>query len=358
MRFWCGCGAEGPGPGTADHAAGLGVAIDGPAPQHGPLDDAAQGAPLVRRDLVLVLQGLDIDDEGLLRGDDGEVGVIADGDGPLAGDAEARAGVRGEPSGDVAQADAELLAGGPHRRQPELDGGDASPGRAEVPGVLPLEVDGARRVVRGDVVDGAVLEALPQGPAVVVLAQRRTALVLGGAVGDELGGEGEVVRAGLDGDPDALPLGGADGRQGLGGGQVEDVRPGAGVACGVEHPLDGGVLRGAGPGGQEGGVLVGDPLGRLGEDPGVLGVDDEHGVELGERGEDPSDLVVVEVAVLVEARVGREALEAEDAPVPQGRQLVDIARDGAAPEADVDREPARGRCHLGLEVGDRRRRRA
>ena len=139
---------------------------------------------------------------------------------------------------------------------------------------------------------------------------------------------------------------------------MEDVRPGAGVACGVEHPLDGGVLRGAGPGGQEGGVLVGDPLGRLGEDPGVLGVDDEHGVKLGERGEDPSDLVVVEVAVLVEARVGREALEAEDAPVPQGRQLVDIARDGAAPEADVDREPARGRCHLGLEVGDRRRRRA
>ena len=48
MRFWCGCGAEGPGSGTADHAAGLGVAIDGPAPQHGPLDDAAQGAQVIR----------------------------------------------------------------------------------------------------------------------------------------------------------------------------------------------------------------------------------------------------------------------------------------------------------------------
>ena len=207
-------------------------------------------------------------------------------------------------------------------------------------------------------VDGAVLQALPQGPAVVLLAQRRAALVLGGAVGDELGGEGEVVRAGLDGDPDAVALGGADGGQGLGGGQVEDVDPGAGLACGDEDLLDGGVLRGAGPGGQEGGVPVGDALGRLGQDAGVLGVDDEHGVERGELGEDLPDAVVAEVAVLVEARVGGEALEPEDAPVPQGRHLVDIARDGASPEADVDREQAPGGLHLGLEAGDRRRGRA
>ena len=305
-----------------------------------------------------MLQVLDIDDEGLLGGDHGEVGVVPDGDGALAGDAEARAGVGREPPGDVAQLDAELLACGPHRRQPELNRGDASPCLAEVAGVLDLEVHGARRVVGGDVVDGAVLESLPQGLAVVVLAQRRAALVLGGAVGDELGGEGEVVRTGLDGDLDALLLGGADGGQGLGGGQVEDVHPGAGLSRGGEDLLDGGVLSRARPGGQEGGVLVGDVLGRLSQDAGVLGVDDEDGVELGELGEDLLDALVAEVAVLVDARVRGEALEPEDALVPQGRHLVDVARDGAAPEADVDRELALGGLLLGLKVGDRRRGRA
>ena len=166
------------------------------------------------------------------------------------------------------------------------------------------------------------------------------------------------MRTGLDGDLDALLLGGADGGQGLGGGQVEDVHPGAGLSRGGEDLLDGGVLSRTRPGGQEGGVLVGDVLGRLSQDAGVLGVDDEDGVELGELGEDLLDALVAEVAVLVDARVRGEALEPEDALVPQGRHLVDVARDGAAPEADVDRELALGGLLLGIEVVDRRRGRA
>ena len=47
-------------------------------------------------------------------------------------------------------------------------------------------------------------------------------------------------------------------------------------------------------------------------------MDDEDGVELGELGEDLLDALGAEVAVLVAARVRGEALEPEDALVPQG----------------------------------------
>ena len=67
-----------------------------------------------------------------------------------------------------------------------------------------LQVERRRRVVGDDHVDGAVAQALPQQLAVAALADRRAALELGRAVGDLLGGEGQVVRAGLGGDPDAV----------------------------------------------------------------------------------------------------------------------------------------------------------
>ena len=65
----------------------------------------------------------------------------------------------------------------------------------------------------------------------------------------------------------------------------------------------------------------------------------------------------VEVRELLDAGVEQEALEAEDAGVVERREVGDVARDRAAPEADVDPGLAGGDRALGLERGDRRRRR-
>ena len=55
------------------------------------------------------------------------------------------------------------------------------------------------------------------------LAYGRAALELAGAVRDLLGGQRQVVRAGLHGDPYPFRPGLGDQRQGVGGGQVEHV---------------------------------------------------------------------------------------------------------------------------------------
>ena len=78
----------------------------------------------------------------------------------------------------------------------------------------------------------------PEPVAVGGVADRRAALELGGAVGDLLGVEGEVVRAGLDRDVDALRLGARQRRDRVGGAQVHDVRPAAGRPGGVDHQSD------------------------------------------------------------------------------------------------------------------------
>ncbi len=71
-------------------------------------------------------------------------------------------------------------------------------------------------------------QPLPQGVAVGGVADRRAALELGGAVGDLLGGEAQVVRAGLDADPHAPGPGRADRGQRRRAGQVQHVHARAG----------------------------------------------------------------------------------------------------------------------------------
>ena len=68
----------------------------------------------------------------------------------------------------------------------------------EVAALRQLQRRRARAVVGDDEVDHALAQRLPERLAVLVLADRRRALVVGGAVGDRLGLEAEVVRAGLD----------------------------------------------------------------------------------------------------------------------------------------------------------------
>ena len=83
-------------------------------------------------------------------------------------------------------------------------------------------------MVGDDEVDVAGRERGPQRLAVLGLADRRAALELGGAVGDVLGVEGQVVRAGLDAHVDPGRAGGAQRGDGVGAAQVHDVGPAAG----------------------------------------------------------------------------------------------------------------------------------
>lgn len=156
-----------------------------------------------------------------------------------------------------------------------------------------LEVGRAGGVVRDDCFDDAVgfgvaLEFVPQGVLVVLGADGRAALVAGVAVADLLGGQGEIVVAGLCGDVYALGAGLAQERDDLHGGEVDNVQREVGGQVGQGEDLlysSGLIVRRAR--GQERGVrlrgtlrhdvrgfrrvLVGDHLGVEHERGGLIG---------------------------------------------------------------------------------------
>ena len=181
--------------------------------------------------------------------------------------------------------------------------------------------------------------ACPQQVAVVGLADRRAALELGGAVGDLLRVEDQVVRAGLDGDADPVARAGAQHRHarrswtGAGCAPRPPVRRAASMTCAI-----GDVLRAARPGGEERRRTC-RPCGGGGCSMrvGVLGVHDHQ-----RRRSDASSRQVRPRARPASAagtrppRSRQEALEAEHARLVQPAQVVDVAGDRAAPEADVD----------------------
>src|SRR2546426_8960886 len=72
------------GSSPGQQASPSGVLGDLRAVQIGRTDDAGECAPRVRRDRVLVVQPRRVDDERVVRGEDGEVGVVAQRDPPLA----------------------------------------------------------------------------------------------------------------------------------------------------------------------------------------------------------------------------------------------------------------------------------
>ena len=178
--------------------------------------------------------------------------------------------------------------------------------------------------------------ACPQLLAVADLPDRRAALELRGPVGDRLGLEHQVVRAGLDGHPDALAARGAQHRHGVGAGQVQQVHRRPGVPGRLDQVRDRDVLRAARPGGEEVGVVPSvrrrSPLDR----GRVLRVDDHLRPVGGQHAQVLLELLGRQRRELLHAGVGHEALEPEDAGVVQPAQVVDVARDRAAPEADVD----------------------
>ena len=159
----------------------------------------------VRGDRVAVVQPRRVDDERLVRGEERRVGVVADRDPALAPQPDQR-GRALAPSSATTSASAcpRGRACGPDRRQAELQRGDPAPGRPKSPMSSRLSSGVHGEWSRDHAVDQPVGQPLPQQLAVGRLADRRAALELGGAVRDLLGGEGQVVRAGLRGDPHAV----------------------------------------------------------------------------------------------------------------------------------------------------------
>jgi len=96
-----------------------------------------------------------------------------------------------------------VLGDGPGDGEGELERRDAAPGFGEIAGFEVLEVWGAGGVVGGDHVDVVFLEGLPEGGAGVRGTNGWRTFEVGGAIGDLLGGEVEVVGAGFDGDGNA-----------------------------------------------------------------------------------------------------------------------------------------------------------
>ncbi|HEX5595313.1 MAG TPA: hypothetical protein VFX61_04700, partial [Micromonosporaceae bacterium] len=185
----------------------------------------------------------------------------------------------------------------------QLQRGDAAPGGPEVAAVQRLEVHGRRGVVGDHDVEDAVPQAAPERLPVGRLADRRAALERGGAVGDLLGGERQVVRAGLRGDPDTIGPGRGEKRQHLAAGHVQDVHPAAGLARQRHHRRDGLVLRVARPGRQEVPVVAAVRLRRVRDRVGVLGVHDQQPVEAGDLPHRGFQLGCVDGRELVDAGV-------------------------------------------------------
>ena len=98
-----------------------------------------------------------------------------------------------------------------------------------------------------DEVDLAGGERLPQALAIGPRPNGRRALERGRAVGDLLGGERQVVRTRLDRQRDAGRPRRANGRQRVGGRQVDDVDVRAELARQAHQQVDGGLLARIGP---------------------------------------------------------------------------------------------------------------
>ena len=197
----------------------------------------------------------------------------------------------------------------------------------------------AGRVVRHDAVERRRRRRpCPEPLAVFRLADRRAALDCGRAVGDRLGRERQVVRAGLavmrTPSRARRARSSAARRRSRGAG----CAPRAPVRAGrLDHLGDRQVLGAARAGGEEVGVAapVGRRRGRRAR--GVLGVHDEQASSRPARASPPRSSAGVDAAGTRRRRSRQqEALEAEHAGVVQRRQVAEVARDRAAPEADVD----------------------
>ena len=186
-------------------------------------------------------------------------------------------------------------------------------------------------------VDGAVGQRLPQEVLVGGLADRRAALELPGAVRDFLGGEGEVVRAGLDGErgrpPPWRPRSAAARRQ---EDRCRTCTRAPGASPGAMSRRDRRVLGVARAGGQEVGVLGPPCCGAASRS--VRGPRRARSAARRRRRSRPGTRASRpgRAAGTRPLRTATGSLEAEDTGVVQRAQVLDVVGQGAAPEADVD----------------------
>jgi hypothetical protein len=167
-------------------------------------------------------------------------------------------------------------------------------------------------VVGHDAVDDAFGEPTPQQLGILSLADRWAALELCGAVRHLLGGEREVVRAGLHGDRGAAAACRGEGRKGVRAGEMKNVDAAARRLRHRDHPVYREVLGSSRTGVQEG-LIRGAAHGwSTVDDDGVLGVHQHQAVERGDLAECLVQLQCPEVAELVDSGRNQEALEAEN----------------------------------------------
>ena len=216
-----------------------------------------------------------------------------------------------------------------------------------------LELGGAGAVVRNDGADAAVFagsELIPELVLVGLLADGRAALVAGITILDVVRGETEVVEARLSCDVDAAGAGVTQDRDSLGGRQVDDVQVqlrgevghgenllnGIGLKCGRARLEEGRVAGELTLGGQ-GWFGAGDTVAdRVGDGREHLGVEHEGRRGVLEGGHGESNVGCGDGRELVDSRLDEESLEATDTGLDKGKQLVSVAGDDAAIEANID----------------------
>ena len=146
-----------------------------------------------------MLEGSRVDDRLYLRIPHDQVGIAADGDCALRGEAGKPRRTFGQPYRHALDRNASLGGTGPDNRQSELQRSDAAPRAHEVAVVEVLQARRRRRMIGGDQVDFACGQRRPQTLAIVPRSNGRRTFERRGAIDDVLGGERQVMRAGLDG---------------------------------------------------------------------------------------------------------------------------------------------------------------
>jgi hypothetical protein len=228
-------GGFGQGAGEEIAAAAFGgelavVDDDASAAQHG-RRPAFQSAALIGGVADIVVQHLGRDDR-LARGiPDGDVGVAADRDRALlrVEAVELRVVGRGQCDEFVEAEPALLHAFGEEEGKAQFEAGDAVGDLVE-PGLLALRqfaapVEAVGRVVGGEHLEGAVPEPGPHRLLRGVVARRRAAAEFGALdarLRDVVGGQEQILRAGLAMDLEPLRLGVADDLDRLGGRDVDN----------------------------------------------------------------------------------------------------------------------------------------
>ena len=98
-----------------------------------------------------------------------------------------------------------------------------------------------------DQIDVALPQSPPQAILVTPLADRRRAFQCRVAVGDLLGAERQIVRAGFDADLQSCRAGAPDCRQRVGRRQVHDVHASGRITGEIYQPIDRGLFGGGRP---------------------------------------------------------------------------------------------------------------